>query len=125
MVDDDADDFMLLKRALFKAGATVRVWWAHNGQEATAILADTECSSSAICVVMDVRLLGMDGFDLIDQIKARKGLGRLKCAFLTGMSDKRTEGCAYAHGADAFFAKPCDSAALVEIARALQKLAAG
>lgn len=125
VVDDDSDDITLLKRALHAAGDTASVWWAHDAQAARAILTYVECPGARICVVTDVRLLGMDGFDLIDQIKARKASGHVKCAFLTGMANERTEDCAYDHGADAFFVKPFEFAELVEIAQALQKLAAG
>src|SRR5689334_21895096 len=40
VVEDDADDFMLLRLALAKAGVAARVWWATNVQEAIEILDD-------------------------------------------------------------------------------------
>jgi CheY-like chemotaxis protein len=126
IVEDDQDDFMLLKRALYKAGATARVWWAHNAQEAISLIAELENSTSSICLVMDVRLTGVDGFELLEQVRARAKVpgGVIKCAFLTGMCDDETRNRAKVEGADAFFEKPTDSAQMVEVARALQRLAA-
>jgi CheY-like chemotaxis protein len=72
---------------------------------------------------MDVRLHGLDGFDVFERVRARSSPEHVKCAFLTGMNNKATERRASALGADAFFLKPSNSVELIEIARALQKLA--
>ena len=124
VVEDDPNDFMLLRRALWKAGSTARVWWVHNAPEALAILSDIEGSASGICVVMDVCLLGADGFDVFDQVKQRRALCPVRFAFLTGMCDQRTREHASALGADGFFLKPHGTAELAQIARALHQLAA-
>ena len=88
IVDDNQDDFMLLRRALWKAGDAARVWWAQNGREALMILGDLELFASAICVVIDVRLLGADGFALFEQAKLRKATCPIRFVFLTGMCDE-------------------------------------
>jgi CheY-like chemotaxis protein len=123
-VEDDADDFMLLKRALWKAGATARVWWARDAQEALSILAEVSGPASHVCVVLDVQLPGCSGFDLLDQIKAAQAGSKVKVAFLTGFSDARTVQRVQAQAADAFFTKPVDPAGLIQVARDLQRLAA-
>ncbi len=123
VVEDDPNDFALLKRALWKCGATARVWWAHTADEAMEILAQVDGSVTNICVVTDVRLPGFDGFDLLGHIRARRGRARIKFAFLTGMADQKTERRAYACGADAFFVKPSDLNGLIQISRSLQRLA--
>jgi CheY-like chemotaxis protein len=123
VVEDEANDFMLLKRALWKAGATARVWWAHDAAEALSLLASLHESTAAICMVCDVRLLGLDGFDLLEKVKATKTKCTVKFAFLTGMCDRATERRAQSEGANGFFIKPSDPADLTNIARQLQKLA--
>jgi CheY-like chemotaxis protein len=123
IVEDDADDFMLLKRALWKAGATARVWWAHSAAEALGILVEIGPSVAQICMVLDVQLPCSNGLDLVKQIRAAEHGAGVKVAFLTGLTDQATKARALAAGADAFYLKTVDPASLLEIARDLQKLA--
>ncbi len=124
VIEDDPDDFMLLKRALNKAGASARVWWARNVQDALRILADVESFASGVCVVLDVHLPGGDGFQVLEQIKTRPPLCPVRFAFLTGMTDRGTADRAAAAGADGFFVKPGGSEEMIQVARSLQRLAA-
>jgi len=123
LVEDNADDFTLLKRALWKVGASARVWWAKGSIEALEILAQVGSPGTKICIVSDVKLPEVDGFELLRQVKATCGSFQLKFAFLTGDQDKKTEARAHACGVDGFFLKPNRWEDLVETARALQKLA--
>lgn len=124
VIEDDPDDFMLLKRALNKAGASARVWWARDVHDALRILADVELSASGVCVVLDVHLPGGDGFQVLEQLKMRTSQCPVRFAFLTGMTDRGTADRAAAVGADGFFVKPGGSEELIQVARSLQKLAA-
>lgn len=125
VIEDDANDFLLLKRALWKAGASARVWWAQDCQEAFRVLNEVESSASSVCIVMDVRLHGSDGFELFERLRERRSSNRkkLKLVFLTGMNNEATRRRASALGADGFFVKSSDFSELVQAARALQKLA--
>ena len=122
VVEEDEGDFMLLKRALYKVGATARVWWSREPGDALSILEELQRSSAPVCVVMEVHLGACDGWDLLGQIKAHS-IRPLKCALLTGLGDDKTRRRAEEEGIDAFFVKPCDSEGLAQIARQLQKLA--
>ena len=124
VVEDEPDDYLLLKRALRKAGAVPAVRWARTAAEALAVLAEIEPGGNGICVVADVSLPGIDGFDLLRSIKSRISSKRVKFAFLTGRRDPLTEERARASGADAFYVKPTDAEELINIARALYRLAA-
>jgi CheY-like chemotaxis protein len=123
VVEDEDADFILLKRALYKAGATARVWRAHNAHETLRIVAGLIDSNPNLCLVMDVRLPGADGCELLKLVRASHSSFRVKCAFLTGMNDSRTEQHAYAEGADAFFLKPSHLDDWAEVARGIQRLA--
>lgn len=124
VIEDDPDDFMLLKRALNKAGASARVWWAHDVSEALGVLADVESSAPCVCVVLDIQLPGGNGFEVLEQMKKRPSLCPVRFAFLTGMTDRATADRAAAVGADGFFVKPVRCEELIQVARSLQKLAA-
>ena len=89
LVEDDPNDFMLLKRALWQVGASVRVWWAKSSLEALQILDQVKSTGARVCMVADVRLPDIDGFELLKAVKATPGTLDLKFAFLTGSVDER------------------------------------
>ena len=64
VVEEDEGDFMLLERALYKVGATARVWWSREPGDALSILEELQRSSAPVCVVMEVRLGACDGMGL-------------------------------------------------------------
>jgi len=123
VVEDDDADFLLLKRALYKVGATARVWWARTTEEALALVQQFETATCNVCVVMDVHLGGEETWGLMERIKAKAKSPRWKCVILTGSCDEPSRERAQRQGVNAFFVKPCDGAALAQIARALQQLA--
>ena len=124
VVEDDTDDFVLLRRALEKLGNRARVDWAQNASDALRMLSELERWTRRICIVADVKLPGEDGFQLLRQVRQRSGLAPVRFAFLTGRPDPRTRALAKAAGADEFFAKPACSSDWIEIARALERLVA-
>ncbi len=71
IVEDDPSDFLLLDRALRKLEVTVRVCWAQSGAEAIETFTRMAAKYSTICVVLDVQLPDMDGFELLEELKAR------------------------------------------------------
>lgn len=123
VVEDDPDDYLLLERAFRKVSATVALHWAQTGAEALAALRDLESQARLVCVVADVQLPRMDGFDLLRQIRTRGSQAIIRFVFLTGRRDRSTQEQARESGADAFFVKPNGIAELVEIARAIAQLA--
>ena len=123
IVEDDTDDFTLLKRALWKTGASARVWWAKTCAEALEILAQVSAGNANVCIVSDIKLPDLDGFELLRMVKSLPGEHHPKFVFLTGNSDAAASVRAQRLGADGFFAKPIRWDDLVETARALQKLA--
>lgn len=124
VVEDNPDDFALLKRALWKASANTRVLWAHDGAEALQLLSQLRAQLSPVCVVADVQLPDFDGFELLHKIRQDAPAMRVPFAFLTGRCDRKMEARAYERGADAFFVKGASTQELLQIARALQVLAA-
>src|SRR5689334_11776685 len=119
VVEDDTDDFALLKRALWKTGASARVWWAKTCAEALEILAQVSAGNANVCIVSDLKLPDLDGFELLRMVKSQPGEHHPKFVFLTGNSDSAASVRAQRLGADGFFAKPTRWDELVETARAL------
>jgi CheY-like chemotaxis protein len=122
VLEDNAEHFLSLKRALWKSGATAQVWWARDVSEALDILGQLESRASALCVLACLQAPGAD-FALAKAVKGRNGFARPRFAFITQATERSNEDRAYAAGADAFFVKPERAEAWAEIARALQLLA--
>jgi CheY-like chemotaxis protein len=124
VVEDDPDDFMLLQRAWRKSGEQAVLHWVQTAREALTALSALETGAQIVCVVADVHLPEIDGFELLRLVKNRPSPARLRFAFLTGRRDGPTRQRAQESGADAFFIKPSSHLELVEIARALARLVA-
>ena len=123
VVDEDRDDFILLKRALCKTGSSARVWWAMNWQESLPLLSQLDGSTQCVCVVVEIRLNGTTGWDLLAKFRGESHRSKLKVVVLTGLTDERTR-CRAAHESlDGFFVKACDPVGLREIARDLHRIA--
>jgi CheY-like chemotaxis protein len=122
IVEDDADDRHLLSRALVAAGNTARVRWTQSAGGALESMAEEAAHGARICIVADVKLPGIDGFQLLELIKSQGTGAGLKFAFLTGYCDPATKKRAQAQGVDAFFVKPTGAEELLEIAQAIGRL---
>lgn len=122
VVEDDEDDFALLKRALWKAGATARVWWVRDADEALLLLAQFEPVVARICIVSDVHLMGTDGFELLHRVKERPKGCRVKFVFLTGDQSPHLVDRAMRQGADGFLTKGGSAENWIEIARQIRTL---
>jgi FixJ family two-component response regulator len=62
------------------------------------------------CLVIDVRLPGMGGLELLEQVRAES---TKPAVVITGHEDERTRSRALAAGAGAFFLKPFDNRQLL------------
>ena len=122
VVEPNPDEFLLLKRALWKSGATARVWWAHDAAEALMVLSQIEAPAINVGIVADFHLPGMTGLELLERVRSRTGGERVTFAFLTGYFDRKDEVRAYACGVDAFFLKPTRRECWIELARSIQRL---
>jgi PAS domain S-box-containing protein len=107
LVDDRADNLTALEGALGSLGADlVR---ARSGEEALGRLLQEECA----CILLDVRMPGMDGFETARLIRARQATRHVPIIFVTGFDPNPEETArAYALGAVDFVCKPVNPDAL-------------
>jgi CheY-like chemotaxis protein len=122
VVDDDQDDFVLLERALKKVEAVVPVFWAQDGGEAIDALERFNPLFQNICVVVDIQLPDMSGFELVQAIRARQLPNQVRFVFVTGNPNPQLRTRALNFGADDFFVKPCRHSDFLEIAHRLNEL---
>jgi FixJ family two-component response regulator len=107
VVDDDRSVRTGLGRVLRSAGYAVETF-ADAGQ----LLARLPSVGVPCCVVSDIRMPGMDGLALQDELCA--GCAPVALVFLTGFADVRTTVRAMKHGAVDLLEKPVSSRALHE-----------
>ncbi len=63
-------------------------------------------------ILLDIRMPGMDGFEVCRRLKAHDASADIPVVFLTGESDAESEADALAAGAAGFITKPIDPATL-------------
>jgi FixJ family two-component response regulator len=105
VVDDDAPVRRALQRLLQASGYGVETFGS-----AADFLA-TEHAPPPDCLVLDIRLGGMSGFQLHDRLRAT-GIS-IPTVFITGHDDAATRELARRVGAAGYVRKPFDEASLV------------
>jgi CheY-like chemotaxis protein len=125
LVEDNADDAALLRRAFIKARVMNPLHLARTGEEAIAYLGGSgryaNRSEFALpsLVLLDLKMPGMDGFDVLRWIRQDPTLKALRVVVLSSSDDMRDVNTAYKLGANSFLIKPADFDRFVEISQAL------
>lgn len=125
LVEDNPDHVMLLQRAFRKARVLNPLQVVGTGEEAIQYLSGsgkyanrTEFPAPTI-VLLDLKMPGMDGFDVLRWIRQQPGLAMLRVVVLTTSDDARDIDLAYKLGANSFLVKPSDFDRFVEVTQAL------
>ena len=116
MVDDNVELTSFLKEAFdckFK-----NVYVAHNGKEAYQLIK----KHSVDIVISDIMMPEMDGYELCQKIKSDIECSHLPVILLTAMNEERSKRLGYKMGADAYIAKPFETATLYEIIKSKIKI---
>lgn len=116
IVEDDPDDRHLLTRAFRKAGTTVPLRFATDGDEAVALL-HTMCDTPGegirpVVILLDLKLPRRSGFEVLDWLKAHPTLRSTPVVILTSSRQNADLTRAYALGANSYLVKPTKSQAL-------------
>lgn len=112
LIEDEPTDAALITRALARAGFSGEIEHASNAKAAldwidrqtvTGISADLPT-----LVLLDLRLPGMSGLDLLDQIRRRPKLKQVPVVVLATANDVDTINRAYERGANSYLIKSPD-----------------
>ena len=114
LVEDDADDIAITKRALAKAKISNPLYVVRDGEEALEYLThsgrytDPEKAPKPGLILLDLNMPRLDGREVLDQIKKDLLLHRIPVVVLT-TSDEDADvlGC-YDRGANTYITKPVD-----------------
>lgn len=117
IVDDDAEDRLLLTRAITAELPHARILAAENGETALQLLEEAETAFDLIFI--DLRMPRMNGIEFLETL-ARRGLaGTAALVVWSGVEDERLKWAAFGLNATLFVEK---ERALQELALILQEI---
>jgi len=115
IVDDDASMNLAMKRLLDAAGFEARTF--SSGEE----LLRVGVSPTAACLVVDVRLPGLSGFELVERLAERRSA--VPVVFVTAHDEPGYREEAEKAGAIAYLPKPFEGRSLIDaVNRALDSV---
>jgi len=127
IVEDDANEALLMLRALDKAKIVAPLPILRSAEEAIDYLAGTDAYIDRAkyplpsIVLLDLKLPRKSGFAVLDWIRSRPQLRRLKVVILSASILPEDINRAYEGKADAFFTKPTSFSAFVELISSLER----
>lgn len=126
VVEDREDDVLLLKRAFAKAKVLNPFHFVRSGEEAVAYLkgegryANRDEFPLPELMLLDLKMPGMDGFDVLRWVKAQPEFKALRIVVLTSSDAIKDVNLAYQLGANSFLVKPVEFQKFVEVSHAIQ-----
>src|SRR5689334_3687167 len=117
-VEDNPDDVMLVSLAFTKAGASAKLEVAMDGEKAIAAL-QNNAESLPACVLLDIKLPSISGFEVLDWIRRQPCFKRLPVIMLTSSLLPDDVNRAYDLGANSYLVKPPELDALIALAQTI------
>src|SRR4051812_1992352 len=114
IVEDREDDILLMQKAFERAKVTAAFQIVRDGEEAIAYLSGLGKFSNREeyplpwLVLLDLKMPGVDGFEVLEWIRRQEGLASLVVVVLTSSDQLRDVNRAYGLGANSFMVKPLD-----------------
>ena len=127
LVEDSEDNVFLVRHAMHKAGISARLEVATTGEQAIEYLGGTQRYSDwprfplPSIVLLDLKMPGMSGFDVLKWIRHQQGLKALRVAMLTSSELPSEIKTAHDLGANIFLTKPVQLEKLVEVMKTLNE----
>src|ERR1700675_1572455 len=125
LVEDNEIDAEITKRVIAKAGIAVNLQVARDGEEALEILlqppGDGNQRERPTLVLLDLRLPGIDGREILRRIKHHAELCVIPVAVLTGVSDNRMMMECLELGGNMYFVKPITESEAANFLPAISK----
>jgi CheY-like chemotaxis protein len=113
LVEDDAGDALMIDEALADAGSAVQLHLVEDGRQALAFLRREDGHAAAPrpgFILLDLNLPGLDGRDLLGQVKADETLRPIPVVVLTSSRVEQDVTDSYHAHANAYITKPIDAA---------------
>jgi CheY-like chemotaxis protein len=118
LVEDDLNDIFLVKRAFKLAGFQHLLHIVTDGEDALRYLhgegkyGDRALHPLPLLIVMDIKMPGQTGFDVLRAVKQDGALKRIPIVILSSSTRVDDINMAYELGANAYMVKPMDYRAM-------------
>ena len=117
IVEDEPTDALLLRKALKGHIANMQIEHATSGADALEFLMSGALNNEQLpqLILLDLNLPGINGFELLEQVKSTDRLKEIPVVVLTSSSDSKDIQKAFSAGANSYMVKPntySDSVAL-------------
>jgi len=122
-VEDDPNDVLLIERAFQKAGFAQSLKMVRDGDEAidylrgTGQFADRALFPLPYLVLLDLKMPGTDGFEVLRWARSEDSLKRLLIVVLTSSNLQADVDRAYELGANSYLVKPVEFNQMVNLLR--------
>lgn len=126
LVEDDADDVALILRAFDRANVANPITVVTDGEEAIAYLGRRAPGTASVgsplpvLILLDLKLPKRTGHEVLEWLRAQRGLRRIPVAILTSSRERSDVDRAYDLGANAYLVKPVDFEALLSLVESLE-----
>jgi CheY-like chemotaxis protein len=126
VVEDNEDHVVLIRRAFAKSKVVNPLQVVRSGEDALTYLEGVGRFSNRAefplpaVILLDLKLTGMDGFEVLRWIRQQPGLRAVRVVVLTSSNAIRDVNLAYQLGANSFLVKPVDFEDFVRVTQALQ-----
>jgi CheY-like chemotaxis protein len=123
VAEDEEDYVLIIRKAFAEAKLKNPVHFVSTGLEAMAYLngegkyANRDEYPLPELFLLDLKLPGFSGFEIIGWVRSQPGLSGLRIIVLTSSDQMKDVNDAYRLGANSFLMKPYDFADLVEFSR--------
>ena len=123
LVEDNADDILLVQRAFMKANISNPLHVVRSCEEAIQYLSGEGAYATLplpSVILLDLKLAGRNGFEVLEWIRRQPSLHNLRVIVLTSSDSVYDVDRAYKLGANSFLIKPVHFERLVEIMSAIR-----
>src|SRR5437660_5120901 len=126
LVEDSADDVLLIRRAFQKAGITNPIQVVEHGDAAVSYLAgeppfaDRQRFPLPVMVLLDLKLPRRSGLEVLAWVRQHSGLKRIPVVVLTSSKESLDVNQAYDLGANSYLVKPVAFEELLALVRSLE-----
>ena len=109
LVEDDALDAVILRRAVRELGWTERLVHLTDGPQALAYLTDREDAMPCV-ILLDLNMPKMTGFEFLETVKARATLRDIPIVVVTTSEERQDRARSFELGAAGYIVKSADYA---------------
>ena len=126
LVEDDANEIFLVRRAFQKANLSNPLQVARDGQEAVDYLsqrgafANTPPAPQPVLMLLDLKMPRKNGFEVLEWVRGQPGLQQMVVVVFSSSDLPADVNRAYDLGANTYVVKPADFEELVRVIKFLE-----